>query len=98
MASRFTMANMAIEAGAKNGIIEPDITTLRYVNSVGKKKFRISDSRFSRLKSDEGAKYAKVYEYDARKIEPLVALPHLPSNVKPVKKLKGITIDQVVIG
>ncbi len=98
MDDRFTMANMAIEAGAKNGIIEPDFVTLRHMNSLGKKKFGFGDARFTKLKSDGNAKYAKVYEYDARKIEPLVALPHLPSNVKPVKRLKNVTLDQVVIG
>ncbi len=96
MDDRFTMANMAIEAGAKNGIIEPDLVTLRYVNSVSKKKFRIAD--FAKLKSDADAKYARTIEYDARKIEPVVAMPNIPSNVKPVKKVKDVFLDQVVIG
>ena len=98
MDDRFTMANMAIEAGAKNGIIAPDLTTLRYVNGVSRKKFRISDWRFKKLNSDEDAEYVEVREYDARKIEPLVALPHLPSNVQPVRKVKDVMLDQVVIG
>jgi 3-isopropylmalate/(R)-2-methylmalate dehydratase large subunit len=99
MDDRFTMANMAIEAGGKSGIIEPDITTLRYVNSVYKKKrFRIHDGRFAKMKSDPDARYVAVREYDARSIEPLVATPHLPSNVRPVRKVRDVKIDQAVIG
>jgi 3-isopropylmalate/(R)-2-methylmalate dehydratase large subunit len=98
MDDRFTMANMAIEAGAKSGIIAPDRITLRYVNSVSARRFTVRDWRFAKLKSDEDAPYVGVREYEVRKIEPLVALPNLPSNVKPVRKVKDVTVDQVVIG
>lgn len=92
---RLTMCNMAIEAGGKSGIIAPDKITERYEKSI-KNKSRRGIGKF--YSSDKDAKYSKVKEYDARKIEPLVACPSLPSNVKPAAKLKNITIDQVVIG
>jgi 3-isopropylmalate/(R)-2-methylmalate dehydratase large subunit len=92
MAERFTMANMAIEAGGKVGLIEPDKITLAYIKN-----------RFKRdpviLKADKNAKYIEIREYDVSKIDLLVALPHLPSKVRPVKDLPDkIYIDQVVIG
>jgi 3-isopropylmalate/(R)-2-methylmalate dehydratase large subunit len=92
MAERFTMANMAIEAGGKVGLIEPDRITLAYIKN-----------RFKRdpviLKADKNAQYIEIKEYDVSKIDLLVALPHLPSKVRPVKDLSDkIYIDQVVIG
>ena len=92
MAERFTMANMAIEAGGKVGLIEPDKITLAYIKN-----------RFKRdpviLKADKNAKYIEIREYDVSKIDLFVALPHLPSKVRPVKDLPDkIYIDQVVIG
>ena len=101
MDDRFTMCNMAIEAGGKNGIIAPDKTTKRFVREALKfgKKSGIAQDRCGKFySSDTDAKYAKVYEYDARKIEPVVAVPSLPSNVKPVTALKDVRVDQVVIG
>jgi 3-isopropylmalate/(R)-2-methylmalate dehydratase large subunit len=92
---------MAIEAGAKNGIMEPDRAALTYLNKALRRcgrKVKLGRKAMERLKSDPDAKYAEVKEYDAGKIEPLVALPHLPSNVRPVRKVKGVNIDQVVIG
>jgi len=91
MASRFAMANMAIEAGAKNGIVEPDETTLQFVKSRAKKPYRI-------YRSDREAHYAEVREYNVSKIFPQVALPHIPSNVKDVREIGKIEIEQVVIG
>ncbi len=92
MAERFTMANMAIEAGGKVGLIEPDKKTLAYIKNRFKREPLI-------LKADKKAKYAEIREYDVSKIDLVVALPHLPSNVKPVKELsEKIFIDQVVIG
>jgi 3-isopropylmalate/(R)-2-methylmalate dehydratase large subunit len=91
MASRFTMANMAIEAGGKNGIIEPDGTTLRFVKPRAKRPYRI-------YRSDPEARYAKIREYDVSKVFPQVALPHIPSNVKDVREIGKVEIDQVVIG
>ena len=91
MAGRFTMANMAIEAGAKNGIIEPDEITLRFVKPRAKRPYRI-------YRSDREAHYEEVREYDVSKISPQVALPHIPSNVKDVREIGKIEIDQVIIG
>jgi len=96
MDDRFTMCNMAIEAGGKNGIMEVDDKTIDYVKQVKGKKFNKKDVKI--YKSDKDAKYAYIKEYDASKIELLVALPHLPSNVKPVSKVGKIKIDQSVIG
>lgn len=91
MSGRLTMANMAIEAGGKSGIFEPDQVTLDYVKPRAKRPYRI-------YRSDQGARYADVREYDASRIGLQVALPHLPSNVKDVKEVGKIEIDQVVIG
>lgn len=101
MDDRLTMCNMAIEAGGKSGIIAPDNLTKRFVREAlafGKKN-GIAQKRSGKFyHSDADATYSKVYEYDVRKIEPIVACPNLPSNVKPVKALKDVSIDQVVIG
>jgi len=91
MDDRFTMCNMAIEAGAKNGIIEPDEITSLYLEELG-----IPSINF--LKSDEDALYEKVIEIDVSDIMPQVAAPHLPSNSKGVDEYADIKIDQVVIG
>jgi len=91
MASRFTMANMAIEAGAKNGIIEPDEITLQFIKPRAKRPFQI-------YRSDREAFYAELREYNVSKIYPQVALPHIPSNVKDVREVGKIEIDQVIIG
>ena len=93
MDSRLTMCNMAIEAGAKNGIIAADEITLKYLK-IQNSKFKIQNS----WKSDPGAKYSEIREYDVSKIEPQVAFPPLPSNSKPISKAGKILIDQVVIG
>jgi 3-isopropylmalate/(R)-2-methylmalate dehydratase large subunit len=91
MSSRLTMANMAIEAGGKSGIFEPDGITLKYVKAKAKRPYRI-------YRSDPAANYAEVREYDVSRINPQVALPHIPSNVKDVREVGKIEIDQVVIG
>ena len=91
MDSRFSMCNMAIEAGGKSGIIAPDAKTLSYVKSVSKKPFKI-------FKSDKGARYSEKFDFNAAEIEPQVAFPHLPENSKPVSEASGIEIDQAVIG
>jgi 3-isopropylmalate/(R)-2-methylmalate dehydratase large subunit len=91
MHGRLTMCNMAIEAGGKSGIIEPDEITEQYVSGRTKRPYKFYNS-------DKDAKYAKVIEYDCSKILPTVACPHLPSNTKPAHELGHITIDQVVIG
>jgi 3-isopropylmalate/(R)-2-methylmalate dehydratase large subunit len=90
MDDRFAMSNMAIEAGGRAGIIEPDGVTRKFISQF-KRKWKF-------YKSDESADYERIYEWDVTKLEPQVACPHSPSNVKPVSKLKGILVDQVVIG
>ncbi|MDP8217019.1 MAG: 3-isopropylmalate dehydratase large subunit [Candidatus Kaelpia imicola] len=99
MDGRFTMSNMAIEAGGKVGIIEPDEVTLEYL------KGRIDNAVYKRLKnnidylkSDKDALYSEIREYDICSLEPVVSCPHLPSNVKEVSELKNVRIDQAVIG
>ncbi len=91
MDGRLTICNMAIEAGGKSGIIEPDRVTSNYLKTAGV-------SSFTNYKSDKDARYCQIKEYDLSKLEPQVALPHLPSNVKPVSKVKKVKIDQAVIG
>jgi 3-isopropylmalate/(R)-2-methylmalate dehydratase large subunit len=91
MADRFTMANMAIEAGAKCGVFEPDETTRAYVRERSKKIGRF-------YQSDPGAEYDAVREYDLKDIEPQVAFPHLPENARPLSRVGHVPIDQAVIG
>jgi len=91
MSGRFTMANMAVEAGGKNGIFEPDETTLAYVKTRAKRSYKI-------YRSDPDAHYAALREYDGSNIFPQVSLPHIPSNAKDVRTIGKIEIDQVIIG
>ncbi len=91
MDGRFTMANMAIEAGAKAGIFRVDGKTKEYVKDRANRSYKVYES-------DVDTGYVKVIEYDVSKLEPQVALPHLPSNVKPVSEVVDIKIDQAVIG
>jgi len=101
MDDRLTMCNMAIEAGGKNGIIAPDKITRQFVREALKfgHKSGITQKRSGKFySSDPDAKYARICEYDGRKIEPVVACPNLPSNVKPVTALRDVRVDQVVIG
>ncbi|MDP8236872.1 MAG: 3-isopropylmalate dehydratase large subunit [Candidatus Erginobacter occultus] len=91
MDGRFTMANMAIEAGAKTGIFPPDRVTEEYVKGRARREYTI-------YHSDPDAEYAETIEIDVSGIEPVVAYPHLPSNVRPVREAKGVRIDQAVIG
>ncbi|TDX50936.1 3-isopropylmalate dehydratase large subunit [Orenia marismortui] len=91
MDSRFTMSNMAIEAGGKCGLIEADETTLEYVKDRAQRDWTV-------YKSDEDAEYAEVIEYDVSNIEPQVAFPHLPENTKGISQVGDIKIDQSVIG
>jgi len=91
MDSRFTMANMAVEAGGKNGIIIPDKVTKDYVQSRAKRSYKF-------FYGDGEAKYSQVLNFDATQIEPQVAFPHLPSNVRPISAVGHLPIDQVVIG
>ncbi|MCG8402150.1 MAG: 3-isopropylmalate dehydratase large subunit [Firmicutes bacterium] len=91
MDGRLTMANMAVEAGAKNGIVPPDEVTRRYVEGRAKRPYTF-------YRSDPDARYAQVYEFDVSKLEPQVAFPHLPENTRPVSEAAGVDIHQVVIG
>jgi len=91
MADRFSMANMAIEAGAKNGIFSPDAITKEYIKGRAKRPYKF-------YASDADAVYSQVIEIDAGKLEPQVAFPHLPSNVKGVSKAGKVKIDQSLIG
>lgn len=91
MDNRLTMCNMAIEAGAKAGIIEPDEITLEYVQARAKRDYKV-------YHSDPDARYEKVYEFNSIDIPLQVAFPHLPENTKSVDEASGIKIDQIVIG
>jgi 3-isopropylmalate/(R)-2-methylmalate dehydratase large subunit len=91
MAGRFTVANMAIEAGAKAGIFRVDSKTLDYVKPRAKRPYKVYEP------SSE-AEYSRVIEYDVSAIKPQVALPHSPANTKPVSQVGDIEIDQVLIG
>jgi 3-isopropylmalate/(R)-2-methylmalate dehydratase large subunit len=91
MADRLTIANMVIEAGAKNGIFLPDDITEAYVYTRAKRPYTF-------YTSDPDAVYASVIDIDVGKIEPQVAFPHLPSNVRGVSQAGNVPIDQVIIG
>ncbi|MBI2873512.1 MAG: 3-isopropylmalate dehydratase large subunit [Firmicutes bacterium] len=91
MDDRFTMANMAIEAGAKSGIFHVDEFTLAYVEERATRPYRV-------FSSDEDAAYVETHTIDAGGLEPQVAFPHSPANVRPVSEGRGIEIEQVVIG
>lgn len=91
MDDRFTIANMAIEAGAKNGIFPVDGKTIDYLREHGAKPPRI-------FEADPGAEYERTVEIDLGKLEPTVAFPHLPSNTRRVCDAGDVRIDQVVVG
>lgn len=92
MADRFTLANMAVEAGAKAGLFETDEKTRAYL----KEKSR--EDKFAEIKPDEDAVYERVIEIDASKLEPTVSCPHTVDNTKLAKELKDIKVNQVFIG
>ncbi len=91
MDSRFTVANMAIEAGAKVGIFRVDNKTRAYINDRASRSYKLYEP-------DKDAHYEKVIEYDVSQIEPQVAFPHLPSNTKPLSEVGEVRINQAVIG
>jgi 3-isopropylmalate/(R)-2-methylmalate dehydratase large subunit len=91
MDDRFTICNMAIEAGGKNGIIPPDGTTRRYLKGRAEREW-------VEYASDDDAEYAAIHDIDAASVVPTVAFPHLPSNTRPVAESRDVTVDQVVIG
>jgi 3-isopropylmalate/(R)-2-methylmalate dehydratase large subunit len=116
MDERMTLTNMAIEAGAKSGIIEPDINTSVYlrerisakriekitgetIGSISTEIDLLEDWRRKKgLFSDQDAQYSQVKRVDASELEPLVAKPHLPSNVVPASQLRDVKINQAYIG
>ena len=91
MDDRFAMANMAIEAGAKNGIFPVDDLTISFMKEHSTKEYTVYEA-------DEDAVYDETYTIDLSTLEPTVAFPHLPENTKTVKEAGEVTIDQVVIG
>jgi 3-isopropylmalate/(R)-2-methylmalate dehydratase large subunit len=96
MDDRFTIANMAIEAGAKNGIFPVDKTALAYLEAHATKPYTVYEA-------DEDAFYDETYQIDLSALRPTIAFPHLPENAKTIDEIKkeypqGISIDQVVIG
>jgi 3-isopropylmalate/(R)-2-methylmalate dehydratase large subunit len=91
MDGRFTMANMAIEAGGKAGLFRVDNRTQLYIKSRARRDYLVYEP-------DADAGYARVIEYDVTNIEPQVALPHSPANARPVSQVGDIGIDQAVIG
>ena len=88
---RFALPNMAVEAGALNGIIEPDDAMLAYVSDRAQRPF-------TPVYADAGAEYVAVHDIDAGAVTPVVALPSKPSNARPVAEIGRIAIDQVYIG
>lgn len=91
MDDRFTICNMAIEAGGKNGIFPVDEKTIEYMKEHSKKEWM-------EFNADEDAEYESVYEIDLSKIRPTVSFPHLPDNTRTIDEVGEVKIDQVVIG
>ncbi|OQB14552.1 MAG: 2,3-dimethylmalate dehydratase large subunit [Firmicutes bacterium ADurb.Bin193] len=91
MDDRFTIANMAIEAGAKNGIFPVDDKTMEYINAHSNKPYEV-------FEADADAPYAQTVEINLSTLDYTVACPHLPSNTKTVKDIGEVKLDQVVIG
>ena len=91
MDDRFTICNMAIEAGGKNGIFPVDEKTIEYMKEHSKKEW-------TEFNADEDAEYEAVYQIDLSKIRPTVAFPHLPDNTRTIDEIGEVKIDQVVIG
>lgn len=91
MDDRFSIANMAIEAGAKNGIFPVDEQTIAYMKEHSTKEYKV-------FEADEDAEYDEVIKIDLSTLKPTVAFPHLPENTKTVDEAGEVTIDQVVIG
>jgi 3-isopropylmalate/(R)-2-methylmalate dehydratase large subunit len=89
---RFTISNMAVEAGAKTGIFPSDGITLKYLRGQDR------EDCYMEVKADAGAEYEMVLDIDCTDIEPMVSMPHTVDNIKPVSELDNIKIDQVYIG
>ena len=91
MDDRFTIANMAIEAGGKNGIFPVDETALQYMKEHSKREFTVYEA-------DEDAEYDETYVIDLSRLKPTVSFPHLPSNTRTIDQVGEVKIDQAVIG
>ena len=91
MDDRFTICNMAIEAGGKNGIFPVDETALQYMKEHSKREFTVYEA-------DEDAEYDETYVIDLSRLKPTVSFPHLPSNTRTIDQVGEVTIDQAVIG
>lgn len=91
MEERLTLTNMTTEAGAKNGIIEPDETTYAYLRER-------TDAQYSPVTGDPEAEFSEVFSYDIEKIEPTVAKPFSPGNIAPARELQGTELDKAYIG
>ena len=89
--SRLTLCNMTTEAGAKNGIVEPDQKVVDYLSSRGATNFNL-------IKGDDDADYAKVYEFESSDMEPIVAKPFSPENVTVVREAPSVELDKSYIG
>lgn len=92
MADRFTLSNMAVEAGAKAGLFASDSITKSYLASKGR------GDKYVKIKADSHANYERTIEIDVSKLQPTVSCPHSVDNVKTVDKLKDVKVDQVFIG
>lgn len=88
---RITLCNMAVEMGAKTGIVEPDSKVVNYLKDRVKGEVRLTTN-------DRGAEYEEVFEFEVGNLEPQVACPHLVDNVKPVSEVQGVEVDQVFLG
>lgn len=91
MDDRFTICNMAIEAGGKNGIFPVDETVLQYMKEHSKREFTVYEA-------DEDAEYDETYVIDLSRLKPTVSFPHLPSNTRTIDQVGEVKIDQAVIG
>jgi homoaconitate hydratase family protein len=90
---RFTIANMGVEMGAKNAMFPVDVVTMKYLSSVG-----VPRSTYTPIHPDAGAMYEQELSYDVAGIEPVVAVPHSVDNIKPVKEVVGVEIQQCLLG
>src|SRR5437868_10987519 len=91
MEERLTLTNMTTEAGAKNGIIEPDETTFTYLRER-------TDTKYSPMYGDSDAGYSEVFTYEMDKMEPTVAKPFSPGNISVARELQGTELDKAYIG
>lgn len=91
--SRITLANLTLEAGAKNGIMEVDDDAISYLSQLRGNKIK-----YDLFKSDPEAQYEKIFRYDLSKIQPVIAFPHTVDNVRSIDEAEGIKLDQVFVG